>query len=612
MRVDESIFSLIRSEENSFLYEYIQPVEGWNFNQYSTIKKAHLYLNSKFENGGSYLGKDLLFYNITVPPCEVATKMLNIDTKNIRLWPLNPKSKFSTYLLEKELKLWLKTSEFAEVLNELAYQAPRFGSVVIEKVPHGAEVVDLRRLMLDPTVECIDDSRFVTTIHYMTPSELRETGWDNVETVIEKFSNRNTGQSYIDATGNLNQMQSSPYIKIYKRYGEVPEKFLKGGKSDKMVRALFIVAGADMQMANAEGKAVGEMGEILFSSKWTKEWPYKDFHYNKTAGRWLGIGIPESLFDVQLRINELKNQKRFGMEISSLNLFQTPDKSIVRNVLTDLQQGDLLHSPKGITPVQNEERNLQAYDSEELSYQGQVDRLSFAYEAIRGDTGDASTPLGTTQIAVAQGTSVYAFKKQNLANMLREFFNELVLEEALSDLSAEHIMRFTGDSQELLKLDMAASEIYANDVAKEAMLSGKMVTAEMIDALKQSKMQEFKKQGEARFLKIKDAFYDDVEFEFDILVTDEQADPAKIVQNTQAVFMALAQNPTIINDPRIKLLFYKYADALGVSSAEIELAEQQSQQMPQQAQQMSQQGPPMGQNPMGVQSRVQNQLQTVN
>ena len=37
--------------------------------------------------------------------------MLDVDTKDIRLWASNPKSYFSTYLLEKELKNYLKTNK---------------------------------------------------------------------------------------------------------------------------------------------------------------------------------------------------------------------------------------------------------------------------------------------------------------------------------------------------------------------------------------------------------------------------------------------------------------------------------------------------------------------
>jgi hypothetical protein len=144
-----------------------------------------LYLNSKFEDtdstGTIWENREKLFFNVVVPACEVATKMLDVETKDIKLLAQDAKSHFSTYLLEKELKQWLKTSKTANVLKQIAEQAPRMGSAVIEKTKDGAKMVDLRKLILDPTVEFIKDSRFVTTIAYMTPSELRATGWENVK-----------------------------------------------------------------------------------------------------------------------------------------------------------------------------------------------------------------------------------------------------------------------------------------------------------------------------------------------------------------------------------------------------------------------------------------------
>ena len=337
----QTIYEQIRNEAKDFYEQFIEVVPGYSFNQYRTLKRANLYHNSKYENGGQMLNRDILFFNVVNPPCEVSTKMLNIDTKNIRLWPMNPKSYFSTWLLEKELKLWLKNSKMGKILNVLAEQAPKFGSVVLEKTKDGAEVVDLRRLINDPTVDSLQDSRFVTTIHYMTPTQLRETGWDNVEEAITRFSDPDTMLAYEDEYGNVNQMQSTPYIKVYKRYGEVPEWWIDGGKSEKLVKALFITAGADYQYRNVQGQPTGEQGITLFSSKWHKKWPFKDFHYTKVKGRWLGVGIIEMLFDVQVRMNELKNTRRFNMEISGITLYQTKDKSMVRNVLTDLMPVDL-------------------------------------------------------------------------------------------------------------------------------------------------------------------------------------------------------------------------------------------------------------------------------
>jgi hypothetical protein len=577
--VADNIFSTIRGEERDFIDNFIQPVQGWSFNQYQTIKRIHLYLNSRFENGGKYLNRDLVFYNVVVPPVQVATKMLNLDTKNIRLLPMNPKSRFSTWLLEKELKQWLKTSKMGKILNQIAEEAPAYGSVVLEKTTDGAKVVDLRRLILDPSVENIKDSRFVTTVHYMTPSQLRATGWKNVEEAISTLGNKEAEESYLDDYGNMTAMQSSPYIKVYKRYGEVPKRWLDGGNSEEMVKALYIVAGADQELKDAQGKSIGEAGVELFSSKWSKDWPFKDFHYFKSKGRWLGVGIVEMLFDTQVRINEIKNQKRISMELSSMHLFQTRDKSIVRNLLTDLESGDLVISQNGIEPIANEERNLGAFDGEEASYNAQVDRLSFAYEAIRGDQS-ANQTLGQTQIAVSQGTSVYAFKKENLALFFQEFFNDLVMPQLMKDLTAEHIMRFIGDSHELEKLDLAAAEVYANDYIKSEWMRGNlMTTKEDEDFAKMKALAEYKKLGQTRFLKIKDAFYDDAEFEFDFLITNEQVDPAQLSQNLQAVLAPLLQQGGLA-DPRVKLLYYKFADMMGVSSAEIEMADQQSQQMP--------------------------------
>ena len=305
----ENIFSVIRQEVWDFLNNYIVIVPGYSFHQYLTIKRAHLYLNSKFEeqnDDGLYKNREKLFFNVVVPACEVATKMLTVDSKDIRLLPQEPKSYFSTYLLEKELKQWLKTSKIANVLAQIADEAPKYGSIVVEKTTKGAKVVDLRKLMLDPTVDRIKNSRFVTTISYMTPDELRETGWDEkaIELAIQRYSTTYGQTAYEDRSGGVNLMRSTPYVKVYKRYGAVQEGWLDGSKSTKSVRALFIVAGCEEQAKSVDGKNNSDNGVVLFKSKWHKEWPFKDYHYQKIIGRWLGLGIVESLFDTQVRMND--------------------------------------------------------------------------------------------------------------------------------------------------------------------------------------------------------------------------------------------------------------------------------------------------------------------
>ncbi len=586
-----TIFAQIRYETDQFLYNFISPVPGYAFNQYQTLKRIFLYLSNKYENGAYYLGREKLFFNVVTPAVEVATKMLNIDTKDIRLVANNPDSYFPVYLLEKELHQWLKSSDMGRILNTIAEEAPRYGSVLLEKTEDGAKVCDLRRTMLDPSVDNAKDSRFITTVHYMTDVDLRASKWDQeqVEIAIRRFGNTQASQPFEDYTGYMNIMRSSPQVKVYKRYGEVPQSWintkLKSGtkEGDKMVRSLFIVAGPDFLQRNAMGQPTAELGVILFSSEWKKDYPFKDFHYTKIKGRWLGMGVVETLFDVQTRVNELKNQKRLSMELSTLHLFQTKDKQLVRNVLTDLENGDVIFSPNGVEPIANEERNLPAFKDEEASYGAQVDKLTFAYEAVRGDdTGTTDSTLGQTQIAVAQSTSVYGFKKQNLALMLRPFFNELVMPQLLKDLSAEHIMRFTGSAQELDKLDNAAAEIHVNDEIKKKVLSGERVNLEFQQLVHDAAVKAYRKLGGNRFLKIKEAFYEDTDYDIDFNIDNEAIDPNKILNGIHDLTQMLAEG--ITQNPLGKLLFNKAASQYGISEAELETANNQADEMTQNGQ----------------------------
>jgi hypothetical protein len=176
----------------------------------------------------------------------------------------------------------------------------------------------------------------------------------------------------------------------------------------------------------------------------------------------------------------------------------------------------------------------------------------------------SGTPLGTTQIVTGQAASTFGFKRENVCIAYRDFFNELVMPQLISDLNAEHVMRFTGSAQELMKLDTMASELHAVTHFKNMILNGEIPTQDDLDKEKNKAIAEYRKLGTSRFLKLKQAFYNDAEFEFDFNITNEQVDPSMIAQNIQAVLAPLIQSYGI-DDPRVKMLLYKYAEQLGIS-----------------------------------------------
>lgn len=571
--IAENIYQLIRGDWDNFLNSDIEVVPGYTFNQMDTIKRCHLYYNSKFENASPYAGETKLFFNIVKFRCDVSTRMLNIDTKDIRLWEMNPESELKTFLLEKELQLWLKRNNVGILLNNLAEEAPIYGSTVIKKTKKGAVLVDLRRLALDPTVETITKSRFVSIKHYLTESEVREKakagGWDE-QAVTELLMTRGTleGKPSYETDKGYTQKTTQPYYEITEYWGDVPEKFIKG-KSEDLIRGFFICGNLGSDNKTKEN------GIELFKSRWNKEYPFKDFHYSKTRGRWLGRGVIEDLFEAQERQNELVNQKRVSMKISALHTFQTSGNTGIQNIVQDLQNGDVIQNGGyPINPIANEERNLAAFNTETQEYEKLADRLSFAFDSVRGESMPSSTPATNAMLQTQGATSVFAFKRENLGLTLRSFFNDFVLPQLMEELTPEHVLRFTGSLEDVGKLDRAIADSLTREEVMRRLLDGQAVSGEDMANIKADIESQLKKRGAKRFIEVKKGFYGDADFEFDFMVTNEQEDVAVAAQNLFNIMGALAKNPDMLKNPMMKVLFTQYAQKVGVSPARLELAEQ--------------------------------------
>jgi hypothetical protein len=92
--------------------------------------------------------------------------------------------------------------------------------------------------------------------------------------------------------------------------------------------------------------------------------------------------------------------------------------------------------------------------------------------------------------------------------------------------------------------------------------------------LKNQTISDLKRGRLERKTLIEKDWYKDADIWLDFNVSNEAIDPTAMFQNSNSVLIALAQNPTILQDPRLKLIFYKYMESLGINPTEIELAEQ--------------------------------------
>lgn len=620
------IFKEIRSERADFLNNEIEVVPRYNFSQYTTIKKIHLYYNSHYEKGdyedvNGVLTKKV-FHNLSRWRCEVATKMIDMDIKDFMLVSNNPDTDWNVFLLEKELKVWLKNNKMGQLLNEISRLLPIYGTVVLEKTKDGAQIVDLRHFYVDQSAASLNDARYILKRMLLSHADMRKmakNGWENVQEAIDKFSGKysmgydlqgistvsnGTNLYYEGAGTQVARPQGAPLVEVFYRWGEVPKSwFTSDGfttntdDDNEYVMAKWVVAGIDTTVRNDKGVIVQEDGIVLYKEQ-IDELPFKEVHYTRTEGRWLGQGIVEILFENQRRINDVKNQESRGNEIGSLQIFQTTDDTIAQNITTDLQPGEILKVKSLIEPIATESRDMASIQETAKMIEDHSDSLTFSRDVVSGENPPASATLGAVQIQTQQTTAVFDYKKENIGLFLGEFIKDLVFPQIEKEINRAHVLRLCGTLQELQKLRNNYATNWANQQVISHALTSDPTSAdtpdidqELYDKYFQKAIKEIGKMGDKIWTEVEDKFFKNLDYEVDIVTTGENKNIYSQINNGNALLMALAKDPTIMTDPVKKKILFKVMSAMGWHMSELEdMDNEQLQNNQQQNGQPNQQG----------------------
>ncbi len=584
----QTIFDAIRSERQDFLYNYIEITPGFTFNQYFNIQKIHKYYNSHY-NDGDYetvngVIRKKVFWNIGKRRATIATKQIDIDTKDFLLISENQATEWNVFLLEKELKAWMTKGKYGKILNQIADELPVYGSCVLRKTKEVAEVLDLRYFFCDQSAESLKKSRYKIIKHFMTPGDLREMKeWSNTQEALDKFATQSV-KSY-ETGGQLNLQHGTPYLEVYERYAEVPRSFLTnegslkgdGSKEDEeYVYARFIVAGIDNSMTQAlTGDQVAQTvygpGLILFQEELKLEDdPFKEVHWRKTRGRWQGIGIIEDTFEDQRLVNKNKDQEDKAMELASLILFQTANDMVARNILTDVDNGEILKATAPINRLDNTNKSLAEMQNQANAIELHADRETFSADILGGEKTPASATLGAVKQQVQSSASVFDYKKENFGLFLQEFIEDLVFPDLEKKIMSPHILRFSGDLQEMQKLRQRAVDGY---LRAQILKTGDIPDQQTYQALQQQYMRKYLKDSPKMWIAVEKDFFKNLNYEVSLEITGEGKNVQTWLSNLQQVFGIISSNPILMQNPLLKRLLFKMLSAMGMSISELENAE---------------------------------------
>ena len=547
------------------LQQFQKPVlmaGGDYFDHIRTLKRIALYHGGKFESGDKdSSGGKKYFYNITKPACDIATKFIDLDTKDIVLYSERAGDEYKVWVMQRDLKMWLKEERFGVLLNEIAYDFPKYGHVVLKKSSDNKwHKVNIENLRMDPSAETLANSMFVYEVLVMSKREIREM--------------KEWGQ---EAKDELFQRTDDAHFTVYQCYdyncdeGKRWKRSFRAGFLSRRGKDGSSILTPESDLANNQGY---EEGVVLYEDE-MDELPYRELKWESIPGRWLGFGFGEYLFDNQIRQNEVANIKARGLALSSLQLFQSSDDTIAKNVFTEMENGDIIYTQGGIQPVQTAERNLGAFQLEEQRWDLNADRKTFSFDIARGEPLPSQTPLGVAQLQAGMVASYFDIKRENFGLFVKQLMLDDIIPSFEREKRKNHVLKFFGSDKEIGKLRRAFTDhTMRKAVLDYALKTGVIPTAFAIDA-ERAKIELSVRKKKDLYLEVPDDFYSDVKYVIDVVVTNEQVDVAQRIQTLQAALSMVGSNPMIVQDRGLRTIFLKLLEFAGVSAVELDLLDEQ-------------------------------------
>lgn len=556
----KDIYSEVLDLDNTYKKTTIDIVEGLPFSQYDTLRTIEFYSNSKYTNGSTdELNREKPFHNIVNANVDIAIVATDLDTKDIQISSKDNGMRgfVKSFLLKKELELWMREENFAKTLNEIGETRARYGGVLVKRVKEDGklkiEVVQWKNVATDPSD--ILNNPIIET-HYLTVGQLQAKSdvWQNVDKALKLFK------------------KGERKLKVLEVHGMFQESYIDPNASDDTYsQQVHIIASA------------GSKNAVLFSGL-EKELPYKYLPWKTVSGRALGRGVVEEGIEAQVWTNDSVMAEREIMNLAGKLVLQTSSKKYSgRNVLNELVTGTILEHEdnRPITQVDLSPRTIPVFQSLVERWQRQYDRSSAITDALRGETPPSGQAFRLQALVTQQSASSFDYRREELGIFIKDLFYSKgwIIDYLSAQLKKAHIMETDFDLEQLTFID----EAYINYLTEKELIKAKkegtpldpfQVQQEMMNA--REKIQKTKNR---RPLEIPEGYLDG-KYSIDIVTTGEQVNKAATLESLSSILTLVSQNPMILQDPVLKDIMSRILEVSGIGISPAELMSRQPMMQP--------------------------------
>ena len=306
-------------------------------------------------------------------------------------------------------------------------------------------------------------------------------------------------------------------------------------------------------------------GHILHESE--EESMYKELPWEKIAGRLLGRGVPEKLFNEQIYLNRIANYKADGLNWTSKHFFQTRDVSFKTNLLGNSDNGDVFITNDPIDPVLTEERNLAFYNQEEQRWQHNAYERTFSTGPVTGDWSPSGTRVGVSAIQAKMTAGYYDQKKEELGMFIKEIIWDWIIPQFKEDKNGQHEVMM----RNILSSDEGAQKFFQLQLnyRLNKQKFGKIMSPEMTELKKSLIAEELKSAA----IEVPKGLYDDLNYKITIVIDSENIDLTAKMTTLQTLFQIIGSNPSVLQDPTTKKIIFKMLNLAGFNPHDFESLE---------------------------------------
>lgn len=542
--INPSIYEWVKSEETNFETDRIQVGSNWWWNFREHVQLIFHLKNSQFYTGDNNWLR--AFKNIMEPMLNLAYWTEDIEVKDVVFFIENTDSRVLSFLVKKyHDEVYVREHDLDTLFDEITESDLDYGGVLVQKGKARPEVLPLNSVAFADQTDIMGGP--IAFKHHFAPDKLRQMkkiGWgDERNGATISLDDLCTLASYEkEATGTLSEKTNKvpgKTIEVYVVRGNLPKHYLNDDDDQDTCNQVQVIAFYTDKEKKRSGVTLYRKEDYSESVK---------FHTSKKVyGRALGRGVGESLLHPQVWTNFLTIHKTQMLEAGAKVPLVTDDEAFVnKNQVQDMENLEVMKVAEGRTVRQvptAATANIQLYKNSIDEWYGQAQLTGSAFDPILGKEATAGTTFRGQERTVAQGRGIHDRRRGQRAKFIEEIYRSYIIPDIVREIMKGKTFMATLSTDELTWVADQLATNYANGKIKEALLSGKAITREEQDVLKQTFKETFAKGGNKRLVEILKGEFDGIEFKMGINIAGKQKDLAMLSDKLLSVFQYVFTNP---------------------------------------------------------------------